>query len=137
MGAVVASQRGAVGTLLREWRRRRRLSQLELGLAAGVSARHVSFLETGRARPSPEMVLQLAAELDVPLRERNRMLPAAGYAARFEQHALDEPEMAPVRAAIEQLLAAQAPYPAAVIDGAWELLAANAAVALLTDGVRA
>jgi transcriptional regulator with XRE-family HTH domain len=137
MGAVVASQRGGVGALLREWRRRRRFSQLELGLAAGVSARHVSFLETGRARPSPEMVLQLAAELDVPLRERNRMLLAAGYAARFEQRGLDEPEMEPVRAAIEQLLAAHEPYPAAVIDGAWELLAANAAVGLLTDGVRA
>src|SRR5688572_13942999 len=102
--AVAASQRSGVGVLLREWRARRRVSQLELALAAGVSARHVSFLETGRARPSAEMVLHLAAELDVPLRERNRMLLAAGFAPRFEQHDLEDPEMEPVREAIAQVL---------------------------------
>jgi transcriptional regulator with XRE-family HTH domain len=124
-----------VGPLLRDWRQRRRLSQLDLALDAGVSARHLSFVETGRARPSPGMVLNLAERLDVPLRERNRLLLAAGYAPVYEQHALDDPEMAPVRDAIQLVLAGHEPYPALVVDGAWEMLAANRAVALLTEGV--
>jgi transcriptional regulator with XRE-family HTH domain len=124
-----------VGPLLRDWRQRRRLSQLDLALDAGVSARHLSFVETGRARPSPGMVLNLADRLDVPLRERNRLLLAAGYAPVYEQHALDDPEMAPVRDAIQLVLAGHEPYPALVVDGAWEMLAANRAVALLTEGV--
>src|SRR5881392_3204853 len=98
-----------VGTLLRDWRQRRRLSQLDLALEAGVSARHVSFVETGRARPSAEMVLGLAEHLDVPLRERNQMLLAAGYAPRYGEHGLDDPEMAPVRDAIQGVLDAHAP----------------------------
>jgi transcriptional regulator with XRE-family HTH domain len=124
-----------VGPLIRDWRQRRRLSQLDLALEAGVSARHLSFVETGRARPSPGMVLNLAERLEVPLRERNRLLLAAGHAPVYEQHALDDPEMAPVRDALELILAGHEPYPALVVDGAWEMLAANRAVALLTEGV--
>src|SRR5215204_102893 len=124
-----------VGPLLRDWRRRRRLSQLDLALEAGVSARHLSFVETGRSRPSPDMVLQLAEQLDVPLRNRNQLLLAAGHAPVFEQHDLEDPEMAPVRKAIDLILAGHDPYPAVVIDRAWEMLGANRAVALLTDGV--
>lgn len=129
------AQVSGVGPLLREWRRRRRLSQLDLALEAGVSARHVSFVETGRSRPSAEMVLHLAEGLEVPLRERNRMLLAAGYAPVFQQHELDEPEMTPVRDALQQILDGHDPYPAIVVDGAWEMIAANRAVALLTEGV--
>src|SRR5215217_1655974 len=124
-----------VGPLLRDWRKRRRLSQLDLALEAGVSARHLSFVETGRARPSPDMVLQLAERLDVPLRNRSQLLLAAGHAPVFEQHDLEDPEMAPVRKAIDLILAGHDPYPAVVIDRAWEMLGANRAVALLTDGV--
>lgn len=126
-----------VGTLLRDWRRRRRLSQLDLALEAGVSTRHVSFVETGRARPSAEMVLRLAEQLEVPLRDRNRMLLAAGHAPLFEQRDLEDPEMAPARDAIRQVLDGHDPYPAVVVDHAWELLAANAAVGLLTERVAA
>ena len=124
-----------VGPLLRDWRQRRRLSQLELALEADVSARHLSFVETGRSRPSAGMVLHLAERLDVPLRERNRMLLAAGHAPAFQSHHLDEPPMAPVRAAIDLILEGHDPYPAVVVDRAWEMIAANRAVALLLDGV--
>jgi len=124
-----------VGPLLRDWRRRRRLSQLDLALDAGVSARHVSFVETGRARPSAEMVLQLAERLEVPLRNRNQLLLAAGHAPVFEQHDLEDPEMAPVRQAIGLILTGHEPYPAVVIDRSWEMLGANRSVALLTAGV--
>src|SRR5215218_8729002 len=130
-----AEASAGVGPLLRDWRRRRRLSQLDLALEAGVSARHVSFVETGRSRPSAEMVLQLADRLEVPLRDRNRLLLAAGYAPVFEQHDLDDPEMEPVRSAIDLILAGHDPYPAVVIDRHWEMLGANRAVALLTAGV--
>jgi transcriptional regulator with XRE-family HTH domain len=124
-----------VGPLLRDWRKRRRLSQLDLALEAGVSARHLSFVETGRSRPSADMVLQLAEQLEVPLRNRNQLLMAAGHAPVFEQHELEDPEMAPVRQALQLILDGHDPYPAVVIDRAWELLAGNRAVALLTDGV--
>ena len=123
------------GPLLRRWRERRRLSQLALALDAGVSARHLSFVETGRSRPSAAMVLNLAQQLEVPLRDRNRLLLAAGHAPAFEEHGLDEPQMAPIRDTIQLLLDAHEPYPALVVDGAWEMLAANRAVALFTDGV--
>src|SRR5918999_3673745 len=93
-----------VGPLIRDWRQRRRLSQLDLALEAGVSSRHLSFIETGRARPSAEMVVQLAEHLDVPLRDRNQLLLAAGYAPAYGQRALDEPEMGPVREALERVL---------------------------------
>ena len=121
--------------MLRDWRRRRRLTQLDLALSAGVSTRHLSFVETGRARPSPEMILQLADHLDVPLRERNGMLLAAGYAPAFPTHSLDAPEMGPVRDALERVLQGHEPYPALVVDRHWGLVSANRAVDLLIAGV--
>jgi transcriptional regulator with XRE-family HTH domain len=127
--------RPPVGTLLRDWRRRRRLSQLDLALEAGVSARHLSFVETGRSRPSPEMLLHLSDELEIPLRDRNQLLLAAGYAPRFAERALDAPEMEPVREALDLVLAAHDPYPALVVDRAWNIVAANQSLALLTQGV--
>jgi transcriptional regulator with XRE-family HTH domain len=128
------ADRPRVGTLLRDWRRRRRMSQLDLALAAGVSTRHVSFVETGRSRPSAEMVIQLAEHLDVPLRDRNALLLAAGFAPAYAQRDLDEPEMGPVREAIDRVLRGHAPYPAIVVDRHWGLVAANRAVPLLTRG---
>ena len=126
--------RPGVGPLLRDWRQRRRLSQLDLAVGAGVSARHVSFVETGRSRPSAEMVMQLAEHLDVPLRDRNALLLAAGYAPAFAQRDLDDPEMGPVRDVLDRLLRGHEPYPAIVVDRHWGLVAANRAVAVLTDG---
>ncbi|MGI8711937.1 MAG: helix-turn-helix domain-containing protein [Solirubrobacteraceae bacterium] len=125
----------SVGPLLREWRQRRRLSQLDLALEADVSSRHLSFLETGRSRPSAEMVVHLAEQLDIPLRERNHLLLAAGYAPAYAQHDLAAPEMGPVRDALDQLLEAHHPYPAVVIDSHWGLVSTNDAITLLTDGV--
>ena len=107
-----------VGPLIRDWRQRRRLSQLDLALEAGVAARHLSFVETGRSRPSAELVLNLAERLGVPLRDRNRLLLAAGHAPVYEQHALDDPEMAPLRDALGLILAGHEPYPALVVDAA-------------------
>jgi transcriptional regulator with XRE-family HTH domain len=124
-----------VGVLLRDWRQRRRLSQLDLALEAGVSTRHLSFVETGRARPSPEMVLHLADELEVPLRERNRLLLAAGYAPVYEERALDEPEMQPVHDAIQLVLDGHDPYPAITVDRGWALVASNRAAGLLMAGL--
>jgi transcriptional regulator with XRE-family HTH domain len=111
------------------------MSQLDLALQAGVSARHVSFVETGRARPSAEMVLRLAEHLDVPLRDRNGLLLAAGYAPAFGRRGLDEPEMGPVREVIDALLRGHEPYPAVVVDRHWGMVAGNSAIALLTEGV--
>ena len=124
-----------VGDLLRDWRRRRRLSQLDLALEAGVSTRHLSFVETGRAKPSPEMVLHLADELEVPLRERNRLLLAAGYAPVYEERALDEPEMQPVHDAVQLVLDGHDPYPAITVDRGWALVAHNRGAALLMAGL--
>lgn len=124
-----------VGELLRDWRQRRRRSQLDLALDAEVSARHLSFLETGRARPSREMLLRLAEHLEVPLRERNTLLMAAGYAPAYAATSLDEPEMAAARQAIEMLLAGHEPYPALAVDRHWNLVTANRALALLLEGV--
>src|SRR3954468_10755516 len=121
--------------LLRDWRQRRRMSQLDLALDAGVSARHLSFLETGRSRPSREMVLRLAEELDVPLRDRNRMLLAAGFAPAFQERPLEAPEMEPVRRAVAQVLTGHEPFPAAVVDRWWNLVAANRNVSLFLEGV--
>jgi transcriptional regulator with XRE-family HTH domain len=125
-----------VGTLLRDWRTRRRLSQLDLASEAGISARHLSFVETGRSRPSREMVLHLAEHLDVPLRARNALLIAAGFAPTYHATDLDAPEMQTVRAAIERVLEGHEPFPAILVDRRWELVAANNAAALLTDGVK-
>src|SRR5918999_671441 len=131
--AVVAS----AGPLLREWRLRRNLSQLQLATGSAVSARHLSFIETGRARPSREMVLHLADRLDVPLRERNRLLLAAGYAPVFPERPLADDEMEPVREALERFLTAHEPYPAVVVDRGWNLVLANEAASTLTAGVAA
>ena len=135
MTDVAAPPPTRVGPLLREWRRRRRMSQLDLALQAGVSARHVSFVETGRARPSAEMVLRLTEHLDVPLRDRNALLLAAGFAPAFGPRGLDEPEMGPVREVVDALLRGHEPYPAVVVDRHWGMVAGNAAIGLLTDGV--
>ena len=135
--AVISTQshRAPIGELIRTWRRRRSLSQLELALEADVSSRHVSFLETGRARPSREMVLRLAEHLDIPLRERNRLLLAAGYAPLYAERSLEEPEMTPVHQAIDRFLRAHEPYPAIVIDRHHNLLSANDALGALLEGV--
>jgi transcriptional regulator with XRE-family HTH domain len=125
-----------VGELLREWRRRRRLSQLDVSLDAAVSARHLSFVETGRSKPSRELVLHLAEHLDVPLRERNALLLAAGYAPAYRETPLDAAAMAPVRAALDKILAGHEPFPALIVDRRWDVVSANSpALALMTDGV--
>jgi transcriptional regulator with XRE-family HTH domain len=123
------------GDLLREWRQRRRLSQMDLALEAEISTRHLSFVETGRAQPSREMVLHLADQLDVPLRERNVILVAAGFAPVFPERALDDPAMAAARRAVDVILTAHEPYPALVVDQRWNLVAANRAIAPLLEGV--
>jgi transcriptional regulator with XRE-family HTH domain len=124
-----------VGERLREWRLRRRLSQLDLALDAEISTRHLSFVETGRAAPSREMLLNLADRLELPLRERNALLLSAGFAPVFPQRPLDDPALQPARAAIERLIGAHEPYPALAVDRHWNLVAANAAVATLAAGV--
>jgi transcriptional regulator with XRE-family HTH domain len=115
----------AVGGLIRQWRERRRLSQLSLALDAAISARHLSFLETGRANPSRDMVLLLARVLEVPPRGRNELLLAAGYAPVYHERGLDAPEMAQVRRALQFTLRQQEPYPALVVDGRWNILMSN------------
>ncbi len=135
MASVAAVSRPQVGPLLRDWRRRRRISQFDLALEAGVSARHLSFVETGRARPSADMVLHLAEQLEVPLRERNRLLLAAGHAPVFEERGLDDPEMAAVRDAVQLVLDAHDPYPALAVDHGWALVAHNRGAAMLLEGL--
>jgi transcriptional regulator with XRE-family HTH domain len=125
------AERAPFGLLLRDWRRRRGASQLELALRSGVSQRHVSFLESGRARPSREMVMHLAVSLDVPLRHQNQLLLAAGFAPVYRQSNLEAPELADVRQAIDHILAHQEPYPAIVIDRLFNVLLGNAATTRL------
>jgi transcriptional regulator with XRE-family HTH domain len=120
-----------IGALLRHWRQRRRMSQLDLALEAGVSARHLSFLETGRSRPSAQMVLHLAEQLEVPLRDRNALLLAAGYAPAYDERPLDSPDMKPVRDALKLVLDGHDPHPAFVVDRQWNVLAANRGAQLL------
>lgn len=122
------------GDHLRDWRRRRRLSQLDLALDAEISARHLSFLETGRSAPSRDMVVRLAERLDVPLRERNQFLIAAGYVPHYPEKPLDDAQLKPALAVVERLLAAHEPNPALAVDRHWTLVAANAAVAPLLAG---
>ncbi len=124
-----------VGDLLREWRQRRRMSQLDLACEADISTRHLSFLETGRSTPSREMVLHLAERLDVPPRARNALLNAAGYAAAFPERRLDDPAMTAARQAIDLVLAGHEPHPALAVDRHWCMAAANRAVAPLIAGV--
>jgi transcriptional regulator with XRE-family HTH domain len=132
----VAIATPGVGPLLKDWRRRRRLSQLELAVEAEVSTRHLSFVETGRSKPSRELLLHLAEHLDVPLRDRNGLLLAAGYAPDYRETPLDDATMAPVRDALDKVLAGHEPFPAVIVDRRWTLVSANApALAILADGV--
>lgn len=128
------TQQQTIGDRLRQWRERRRMSQLTLALETEISARHLSFVETGRSRPSREMVLRLAEKLDIPLRERNILLLAAGYAPAYGETSLDAPEMASVRTAMRQVLDGHEPYPAIVVDRAWSLIDMNASAAIFTEG---
>ncbi|MGB6583545.1 MAG: helix-turn-helix transcriptional regulator [Streptosporangiaceae bacterium] len=123
------------GDLLREWRQRRRLSQLDLAIQANVSSRHLSFVETGRSRPTSEMILHLAEHLDVPLRDRNALLLAGGYAPAYAERGLAEPELKAVRDALRKVLAGHEPYPAVVVNRWWELVDANPGIALFTSRV--
>lgn len=131
----MGSSNPPLGALLRGWRQQRHLSQLELASTAGVSARHLSFIETGRARPSREMVLHLAEHLDVPLRERNALLLAGGFAPSYRETDLGAPEMEPVREALDRVLSGHEPYPAIVVDRRWNLVAANEASQALVFGI--
>jgi len=124
-----------IGAHLREWRQRRHLSQLDLAVDAEISARHLSFVETGRAAPSRDMVLKLAERLDVPLRERNVLLVAAGFAPAFQQRSLDDAALKPARAAIDLVLRAHEPNPALAVDRHWNLVSANRMVMPLLEGV--
>ncbi|SER26388.1 helix-turn-helix domain-containing protein [Actinokineospora terrae] len=128
------TQTASIGGLLREWRRIRDVSQLALASRTEISTRHLSFVETGRSAPSRAMVLRLAEQLDVPLRDRNRMLLAAGYAPAYPESALDTPRLESVRAAVRRVLTSHNPFPAFVVDGGWDMVDANAAVTLLTEG---
>lgn len=131
----MAASAQPVGVLLREWRQRRRLTQLDLALEADVSARHLSFVETGRASPSREMLLHLSDELEIPLRERNTLLVAAGYAPIFQERRLDDAALAQARAAIDVVLEAQKPFPAFALDRHWNIAASNRALPELYEGV--
>jgi transcriptional regulator with XRE-family HTH domain len=130
----------AVGPLLKRWRNARRMSQLDLALTAGVSARHVSFLETGRSRPSRDMLMALAGVLDVPLRDRNALLQAAGFAPAYRETALTDPAMADIRQALELILRQHEPFGAIAMDGAWNIVMANQAytrfVSALAPGMK-
>ncbi|WP_349596513.1 helix-turn-helix domain-containing protein [Azospirillum argentinense] len=126
--------RQPIGELLRAWRKRRGFSQLDLACEADVSTRHVSFLETGRSQPSRTMLLHLADRMDIPLRDRNALLAAAGFAPVFSEHRLDDPEMQAARRAVDLVLTGHEPHPALAVDRHWTLVAANRAVAPLLAG---
>lgn len=123
------------GSLLRDWRTRRHLTQLELSLLSGVSTRHLSFLETGRSAPSRDMAIELARHLELPLRERNTLLGAAGFAAAYPRRTFEAPELASVRAAVEQVLAGHEPYPALAVDRYWNIVSMNAAAGVVASMV--
>ena len=133
----MANRISPIGVHLREWRRRRRMSQLELACEADISSRHLSFLETGRSRPSRDMILHLAEQLEVPMRERNVLLVAAGYAPMFPERTLDDPSLRAARRAIDLVLEGQKPYPAFAIDRHWGIVASNGAIPELYEGVAA
>src|SRR2546421_5572326 len=129
------SSHARVGSLLRKWREQRQLSQLSLALNAGISARHLSFVETGRSKPGREMLLRITEQLDIPLRERNELLLAAGHAPAFPERSLQDQELAPVREALDLILRGHEPYPAVVVDRGWNLVAANAPMMILGEWV--
>jgi len=124
-----------VGSLLRQWREHRRVPQFELALDAGVSARHLSFVETGRSKPGRELLLRILEQLQVPFREQNRILLAAGHAPAFPERSLDDPDLAPVRDALDTILSRHEPYPAVAVDRAWNLIAANSAMLAFAGSV--
>lgn len=128
----MSRKQSPIGEMLRQWRERRRVSQLDLSIEAGISTRHLSFVETGRSKPSREMVLHLAESLEVPLRERNHLLLAAGYAPVYGETPMDAPQMTAVREAVGLVLKAHEPYPAVVVDRGWDLVDANATAGMLT-----
>ncbi|MFV9636777.1 helix-turn-helix domain-containing protein [Mycobacterium neumannii] len=130
-----AVQTQTFGAMLKQWRGRRRLSQLDLAVAADVSPRHVSFIETGRSTPSRTMVLRLAEVLDVPRREQNQLLMAAGLAPVHPERSLDDPDMAAIRAGIDRVLFAYNPFPCVVVDRGWQIVRANEGAGVLMDGV--
>jgi transcriptional regulator with XRE-family HTH domain len=130
-----AGSQPSIGPLLREWRERRRLTQLELALDAGISTRHLSFVETGRSRPGRETLVRVLRRLEVPFREQNRLLLASGHAPAFPERSLEDPALLPVREALDQILTGHEPYPAVVVDRAWNLVAANPAMRALAEGV--
>src|SRR4051794_41698031 len=129
------SPEASIGPVLREWRERRRLTQLELALEAGISTRHLSFVETGRSKPGREMLLRILEQLDIPFREQNRLLLATGHAPAFPERSLEDPELLPVREALDQILAGHEPYPAFVVDRGWDYVAAHEAMRRLTADV--
>ena len=131
----IAAADASVPRLLRNWRQRRRLSQLDLSLSSGVSQRHLSFLESGRANPSRNMILQLSEALDVPLRDRNSWLTAAGFAPVFRARTLDDPQMALVMNAVQMMLKAHDPFPALALDRAWNIRMANSAFERLINAL--
>lgn len=133
----MAPVNATAGVLLREWRQRRHLSQLELASRAEVSTRHLSYIETGRSRPTSAMVMRLCDHLEVPLREQNSVLLAAGHAPAHPEHRLTDPPMAEANAALETILRGHLPYPALVVDRHWELVAANDAAYAFLDGIDA
>lgn len=124
-----------VGSQLREWRERRRVSQLELALEAGISSRHLSFVETGRSQPGRDMLLRTLGQLKVPFREQNRMLLAAGHAPAYPERSIDDPDLAPVREALDLILSGHEPYPAVAVDRVWNMVAANSAMLGLAAGI--
>lgn len=126
-----------LGRLVREWRQRRRMSQMELALEAGISPRHLSFLETGRSKPGRETLASLAEVLDVPLRDRNVLMLAAGLAPAYYERSLDDSALDPAREAVQTILKAHEPFPALAVDRHWNLVAANAAVAPFMEGAAA
>ena len=135
MSQLMTASGAAVGDHLREWRMRRRMSQLDLACEAEVSSRHLSFVETGRAQPSRGMILRLAERLEVPMRERNVLLVAGGFAPVFPERSLDAPELAAAKAALDVLLEGHKPYPAFAVDRRWNIVASNGALPQLYEGV--
>src|SRR3954451_22338918 len=132
---VTLSPQASIGPVLREGRERGRLTQLELALEAGISTRHLSFVETGRSKPGREMLLRVLEQLEVPFREQNQLLLAAGHAPAFPERPLEGADLAPVREALDLILAGHDPYPAVAVDRYWNLVAANSALIAPTEGV--
>ena len=132
---IIESTRGGLADALRQWRTRRRVSQLELAVRAGTTQRHVSFIESGRSTPGRSMIIRLAESLEVPMRERNELLLAAGFAPAYPQTDLDDPRLAPVRTALDRVLHGHLPYPAVIVDRHGDLVSANAGFHVITRGV--